>query len=132
MKWISPHGKRLVVATEIGVDVGNSEETSRYDGSANNYSQKLSTSKPTFERFGRQGRYTIWEDRLSELADYRKIQGTAMFLETTKKTQLANWVTTQRSKVVPRRKEIVYDSSRIQELESLGFEWSHGAAWKTV
>jgi hypothetical protein len=32
---ISPHGKRLVVATEIGVDVGNSEETSRYDGSAN-------------------------------------------------------------------------------------------------
>jgi hypothetical protein len=55
MKWISPHGKRLVVATEIGVDVGNSEETSRYDGSANNYSQKLSTSKPPSASDGKGG-----------------------------------------------------------------------------
>jgi hypothetical protein len=32
------------------------------------------------------GLHHPWEDRLSELADYRKINGTAMFLETTAKT----------------------------------------------
>jgi hypothetical protein len=90
------HGKRLVVATEIGVDVGNSEETSRYDGSANIIPETIDI-ETTFERVGRQRRYTIWEDRLSELADHRKITGTAMFLETTAKTLLANWVNTQRS-----------------------------------
>jgi hypothetical protein len=33
---------------------------------------------------------TAWEDRLSELADYRKIQGTAMFLKTKKHHWLVN------------------------------------------
>jgi hypothetical protein len=38
---------------------------------------------------------TAWEDRLSELADYRKVQGTAMFLQTTRKHQAGYWVETK-------------------------------------
>jgi hypothetical protein len=33
------------------------------------------------------GFLTAWEDRLSELADYRKITGTAMFLRKQRKLQ---------------------------------------------
>jgi hypothetical protein len=56
-----------VEATER--DVGDSEQASQNDGSANTNFEKLSTAKP----LGRQGR--VWEGRLSELADYRKIHG---------------------------------------------------------
>jgi hypothetical protein len=112
----------LLLSTEIGVDVGNSEETSRYDGS-NNYSQKLSTSKPPSA--SRQRRVTIWEDRLSELADYRKIQGHC----NVPKIYKENWakygsIPKGALQVAPRRKEIVMTFPRIQELESLGFEWN--------
>jgi hypothetical protein len=79
----------------------------------------------TFERFKRQGRYTIWEDRLSELADYRKIQGHCNVPRNNKEN--ASWLIGSQPKgalQVARRKEIVYDFPRIQELESLGFEWN--------
>jgi hypothetical protein len=51
------------------------------------------------ESFGLNGiaHNTAWEDRLSELADYRKSTGTAMFLELQRKHALAHWVGTQRS-----------------------------------
>jgi hypothetical protein len=53
----------------------DSEHTSQNDASANNHSKKLSASKPPSNASGRQCRVTAWEDRMSELADYRKIHG---------------------------------------------------------
>jgi hypothetical protein len=70
---------------------------------------------------------TAWEDRLSELADYRKIQGHCNvphnYIENTK---LAKWVTHQRTYYRLHRegKRSQITLPRIQALESLGFEWS--------
>jgi hypothetical protein len=47
-----------------------------------------------------------WEDRLSELADYRNINGTAMFLRATKKTLLAMVSKPKGLNIAPGRKEI--------------------------
>jgi hypothetical protein len=67
---------------------------------------------------------TACRERLSELADYRKIHGTAMFLNATAKTSSCKWVSNQRRQLqaAPRRKKIAYDTSRIQALKTLGFE----------
>jgi hypothetical protein len=68
----------------------------------------------------------IWDDRLSELADYRKIHGhcnvPAIYSENTK---LGAWVRTQRSqyKLHQEGKTSRMTNLRIQELESIGFEW---------
>jgi hypothetical protein len=44
------------------------------------------------------GQHGLWEDRLSELADYRKITGTAMFLKIQRKNiKLATWVSQNQS-----------------------------------
>jgi hypothetical protein len=73
----------------------DSEQTSRDDGSANRRSQRLSTSKPPSKASGRQG--SAWEDRLSELTDYRKIHGHCNVPRRySANSKLANWVTTQR------------------------------------
>jgi hypothetical protein len=53
----------------------DSEQTSRDDGSANKHSQEPSTSKASSNAAGRQCNVSAWEDRLSELADYRRIHG---------------------------------------------------------
>jgi hypothetical protein len=58
-----------------------------------------------------------WEDRLSELADYRNINGTAMFLQLQRKRCWLSQVNPKDSILQPGRKEIVYDLSRIQELK---------------
>jgi hypothetical protein len=77
---------------------------------------------------------SAWEDRLSELAEYRKIHGhcnvPAKYCENAK---LANWVNTQRKQynwhLEGKRSPMTL--SRIQELESLGFEWGCvNAAWE--
>jgi hypothetical protein len=76
---------------------------------------------------------TTWEDRLSELADYRKIHGHCNVPQNySENTKLANWVTTQRSQYRLHFKGKSHMThSRIEELESLGFEWDcYGAAWK--
>jgi hypothetical protein len=51
----------------------------------------------------------VWEDRLSELADYRKIHGTAMFLTSTAKNNPIWEVGQTQGSQVARRKDVVYD-----------------------
>jgi hypothetical protein len=121
-----------VEATEQGV--GELIQTSRDDGSAIKHSKKLSTSKPSSKASGRQWRDSAWEDRLSELADYRKIHGHCNIpYRYSKNTQLAAWVGTQRQQYRLHREGNASPMmlSRIQELESLGFEWEVWAtAWE--
>jgi predicted chitinase len=67
-----------------------------------------------------------WEDRLGELADYRKIYGCCNVPPSySENTKLANWVHTQRKqyKLHAQGKKSLMTPFRIQELESLGFEW---------
>ncbi len=69
---------------------------------------------------------TAWEDRLSELADYRKIHGHCNVPQRNSEyTKLANWVTYQRRqyKVHLEGKKSQMTTFRIRELENLGFEW---------
>jgi hypothetical protein len=79
---------------------------------------------------------TDWKYRLSELADYRKIHGHCNFpWSISENSKLENWVGKQRKQY---RKHLAGKKSsmtnlRIQELESLGFEWdSHGATWEDL
>jgi hypothetical protein len=76
-----------------------------------------------------------WEDRLSELADYRKIQGHCNVpTKYSENTKLGNWVGNQKAQyrlhIKGKRSQMTLP--RIQELESLGFEWGvvYGAAWE--
>jgi hypothetical protein len=72
---------------------------------------------------------TPWEDRLSELADYRKIHGHCNVPYTcSENTKLGQWVGTQRSnyKLQVKGKTSPLTTLRIRELESLGFEWGVG------
>jgi hypothetical protein len=67
-----------------------------------------------------------WEDRLSELADYRKIHGHCDIPgKYSENTKLANWVQNQRQlyKLQQQGKTSSLTLSRIQALESLGFDW---------
>jgi hypothetical protein len=104
----------------------DSEQTSRDNGSANIHSQKLSTSEPPSITAGRQGRDSAWEDRLSELADYRKIHGHCNVpTKYSENTKLGAWVGTQRTqyKLHAEGKTSSMTLPRIQELERLGIEW---------
>jgi hypothetical protein len=72
-----------------------------------------------------------WEDRLSELADYRKIHGHCNVPNNN--YSLGKWVATQRThyRLHLEGKKSSMTNLRIQELESLGFDWvSHCAAWE--
>jgi hypothetical protein len=78
-------------------------------------------------------RGAAWEDRLSELANYRKIHGHCNVpYNYSENLKLGKWVAYQRQQyrlhVEEKRSQMTL--SRIQELESLGFEWkrliSHG------
>jgi hypothetical protein len=106
----------------------DSEQTSRDDDwSENKDSRKLSTSKPPSNASGRQWKASAWEDSLSELANYRKIYGHCNVPRIFgKSNQLAEWVITQRSnyRLHLEGKASAMTTLRIQELESLGFEWS--------
>jgi hypothetical protein len=112
----------------------DSGQTNRNDRSANKRSEKVSTSNPPSKATGRQGGYFSWEDRLSELADYRKTHGHCnVTRKDSENSKLARWVKTQRMQY---RLHLEGSTSpmtafRIQESESLGFEWdSYGAAWE--
>jgi hypothetical protein len=67
----------------------------------------------------------IWKDRLSELANYRKIHGHCNVPHNDKElSKLATWVITQRDTYrLHRRKSVAYDRLPYQELTSLVFEW---------
>jgi hypothetical protein len=72
------------------------------------------------------GNGAAWEDRLSELAKYRKIHGHCNVPKSySEKSKLATWVVTQRKQYKLHRegKASHMTLSRIQELESLAFEW---------
>jgi hypothetical protein len=75
-----------------------------------------------------------WEDRLSELADYRKIHGDCIVPRSyNRNTQLASWVEYQRQeyRLYLEGKISHMTDSRIQALESLGFECdSFAANWE--
>jgi hypothetical protein len=64
-----------------------------------------------------QHRGRLWEDRLSELADYRKSTGTAMFL---KYSETPSWLNGSNPATVQafnvRKKDIIHDALRIQAL----------------
>jgi hypothetical protein len=71
------------------------------------------------------------EDRLSELADYRKIHGHCNVpRNNSENTKLANGSQQRRLQVAPRRKEIVYNALH-PGIGKLRFEWnSHSTAWE--
>jgi hypothetical protein len=76
--------------------------------------------------FGWEVCLTAREDRLSELADYRKIHGHCNVPHSySENSKLANWVGKQRYdyRLQVEGKTSYMTLSRIQELESLGFEW---------
>jgi hypothetical protein len=75
-----------------------------------------------------------WENHLSELADYRKIHGHCNVPGSySKNSKLAKWVGTQRHyyNLYVKGETTYIMLSRIQKLESLGFEWtSHSVPWE--
>jgi hypothetical protein len=67
-----------------------------------------------------------WDDRLSELADYRKIHGHCKVPKGySENTKLATWVSNQRMRYKLHLKGETSSMTpfRIQALESLGCEW---------
>jgi hypothetical protein len=74
-----------------------------------------------------------WDDRLSELADYRKTHGDCNVPQRySENKKLGTWVQTQRNqyKLQQEGKRSRMTPLRIQALESLGFEWDcRGDTW---
>jgi hypothetical protein len=73
----------------------------------------------------------IWEDRLSELANYRKVHGHCNVPKNcSQNAKLSRWVATQRHQysLHLKRKTSAITLPRIQALESLGFEWKPRSA----
>jgi hypothetical protein len=76
--------------------------------------------------FGWKPTITYWEERLSALAEYRKIHGHCNVPQDySKNTTLAHWVSNQRTNfslhLEGKTSKMTLD--RIQALEGLGFEW---------
>jgi hypothetical protein len=74
----------------------------------------------------------VWDDRLSELADFHRIHRHCN-VSSSENTRLASWVSSQRThyRLDREGKASQITLSRIQALESLGFEWdSQGANWE--
>jgi hypothetical protein len=100
----------------------DSEQTGRDDGSSDKHTQNRSTSKGT-----------AWEDRLSELADYLKVHGHCNVPEKySENAKLGKWVVTQRHQysLHLKGKASHINISRMQALESLGFEWGVCVGWE--
>jgi hypothetical protein len=85
-------------------------------------------------RFEWDSRGAAWEDRLSELADYRKIHGHYNVPKNySENTKLSTWVGYQRKQDTLYREgnKSYLTTFRIQELERLDFEWDCiSAAWE--
>jgi hypothetical protein len=87
--------------------------------------QELESLGFEWDRFG-----GPWDDRLSQLADYRKIHGHCNVPQRySENTQLATWVKTQKEnyRLLQEGKTSYMSASRIQALESLGFKWTASA-----
>jgi hypothetical protein len=132
----APHATEKDVDSEDDAQVADHREL--HEGSAaaashpmNSDSEQTSPKLPS-NASGRQLTISVWEDRLSELADYRNIHGHCN-VYTSGNSKLATWVGRQRRqyRLLQEGKKSFMTLSRIQELESTGFEWdSHGAAWE--
>jgi hypothetical protein len=108
----------LIAAASSRPMLLDSKQTSRDDASTNKSSKKVSTPKPP--------KVSIWEDRLNELAEYRKIHGNCNVSKGNKAySTLANWVATQRKeyKLYVDQMASNMTTVRIQKLEKLDFEW---------
>jgi hypothetical protein len=114
--------------------ISDSEQTSRDDGSANKHSQQLSPSELPSSASGRRWRVTAWKGRMSELADYSKIHGHCNVPHNySENAKLGKWAAAQRyqHKLHREGKPSTMTLLRIQELESLGFEWGYCVtAWE--
>jgi hypothetical protein len=100
----------------------DSEQTSQNDGSTNKHSREASTSERPSNASGRQSKVFAGEDRLSELADYRRIHGHGNVpVRRSGNSKLAKWVTNQRQQYKLHRdgKTSSLTLSRIQKLEFL-------------
>jgi transposase-like protein len=84
--------------------------------------------------WGSRGATCTWEDRLSELADYRKVHGHCNVPQkNSENSKLGRWVAIQRHQysLHLKGKTPLTFIPRIQALESLGFEWGNrGTAWE--
>jgi hypothetical protein len=72
-----------------------------------------------------------WEERLSDLADYRKIHGHCNVPRAySENSKLVHWVSKQRKKykLQQQGKKSQMTPARIRELESLGFQWDCSGA----
>ena len=89
--------------------------------------KKLLTPKPPSNASARQFSVSAWEDRLSELAEYRKIRGHCNVPQRCSEyTKLSNWVAYQKRQYkvhLLEEKTSHSTPSRIQGLERLGFDW---------
>jgi hypothetical protein len=115
--------------TKLGRWVATQRTQYRYHREGNRSSMTLpriqALESLDFE-WARYGGTATWEGRLSELAEYRKIQGHCNVpKDYSKNIQLANWVRTQRIQYRLQRegKTSSMTLSRFKALESLGFEW---------
>jgi hypothetical protein len=127
----SHEGIQIAVAVSQPM-ISDLKQTSRKDGSANKHSQKLSTFKAPSKESGRQSKVSAWEDRLGDLAGYRKINGHCNVPRNSETSKLATWVAGQRRsyRLHQEGKTSSMTLSRIQALESLGLEWKiTGTAW---
>jgi hypothetical protein len=115
--------------TEKAIDSEDSIQTIRTDGVTKTRSQKLPTSKTSsnVNASGWQQReVSRWEDCLSELAAYSKINGHCNVPQNySENPKLGEWVKNQRKYYMLhlKGKASPMTTFRIQELESLGFEW---------
>jgi hypothetical protein len=75
---------------------------------------------------------TAWEDRMSELTDYRKIHGHCNVPKSysDENSKLVTWISTQRYQYRLRTegRQTYLTLSHIQELEDLGFDWNSSGA----
>jgi hypothetical protein len=120
--------------TKLGRWVGHQRNQYRFHLEGKTSSMTLSRIQELeslgFEWRGMRGlRLSIvpWEDRLNELADFRKIHGHCNVpYNYSENTKLGRWVGTQgkQYRFHLKGKKSQMTLSRIQELERLGFEWS--------
>jgi hypothetical protein len=119
--------------TNVPANSNSSAHSSNKRGGASHKSGGVEIFK-ALDEVGLQSSLSVWEDSLSELADFCKIHGHCNVPQRySKNTRLAYWVSNQRKQYHLHRegKESLISPTRIQELESLGFDWGiRTAAWE--
>jgi hypothetical protein len=101
----------------------DSKKTRRDYEFASKHPHEVPTSKLPLNESGRQGTFSAWKGRFSELVVYHKINGHCNVPRNY--TKLGRWVTSQRThyRFQLEGKASSMKPSRIQALESLGIEW---------